>query len=232
KVIDLEYLYKHLDLSKTLLVVDNTFTTPVILKPVKYGAHLVVHSMTKYFGGHNDVVGGVVAGSKSYTTVLWDWRRMFGGILQPFESYMILRGVKTLEVRFEKHSRNAQAIAEYLADHPRIEEVMYPGLKSSPYHEIAKRIFEKPLFGGVISFKIKGTYQDVIKFLKRLKVIKRCPSLGGTESMAVLPAKAGSMFIEPEDRVKLGITENLIRLSVGLEDVEDLKEDISQALNI
>lgn len=232
KVIDLEYLYKHLDLSKTLLVVDNTFTTPVILKPVKYGAHLVVHSMTKYFGGHNDVVGGVVAGSKSYTTALWDWRRMFGGILQPFESYMILRGVKTLEVRFEKHSRNAQAIAEYLADHPRIEEVMYPGLKSSPYHEIAKKIFEKPLFGGVMSFKIKGTYQDTIKFLKSLKVIKRCPSLGGTESMAVLPAKAGSMFIEPEDRVKLGITENLIRLSVGLEDVEDLKEDLSQALNI
>jgi len=232
KVIDIEYLQKHLDLNNVFLVVDNTFTTPVILKPARYGAKAVVHSMTKYFGGHNDVVGGVVATSKSISLALWEWRRMLGGILQPFEAYMVLRGLKTLEMRFEKHSRNAKAVAEYLAEHPKVEEVMYPGLEKSPYYSIAKRIFEKPLFGGVLSFRIKGGYQDAVAFLKRLKLIKRCPSLGGTESMAVLPVKAGSQFIEPEHRKMLGITENLIRLSVGLEDAEDIVEDISQALNI
>jgi len=232
KVIDIDYIYKSIDIEKTVLIVDNTFTTPILLKPVRYGAKLVIHSMTKYFGGHNDAVGGVVAGLLTDTKVLWEWRRMFGGILQPFEAYMILRGIKTLEIRFEKHSSNAKAVAEYLAEHSRIEEVMYPGLQKDPYHGIAKKLFEKPLFGGVVSFKIKGGYQDVVNFLKRLKLVKRCPSLGGTESMAVLPVKAGAMFIEPEHKVKLGITENLVRLSVGLEDVDDIIEDLSQALNI
>ncbi|MEM3967364.1 MAG: PLP-dependent transferase, partial [Ignisphaera sp.] len=158
--------------------------------------------------------------------------RMLGGILQPFEAYMILRGVKTLEIRFEKHSSNAKAVAEYLENHSRIEEVMYPGLQSNPYHNIAKKIFEKPLFGGVVSFKIKGSYQDVVNFMKKLKIVKRCPSLGGTESMAVIPVKAGAMFIEPEHRAKLGISENMVRLSVGLENADDIIEDLSQALNI
>ncbi|MCD6300841.1 MAG: cystathionine gamma-synthase family protein [Staphylothermus sp.] len=231
KVIDLDYISKCIDNERILLAVDNTFTTPVILKPIKYKARLVIHSMTKYFSGHNDVVGGVIAGRKDDIKTLWDWRRMLGGILQPFESYMIMRGIKTLELRFEKHSLNAKAVAEYLADHSKIEEVLYPGLPSNPYHDIAKKIFEKPLYGGVVSFKIKGSYNDAVNFMKKLKLIKRCPSLGGTESMAVLPVKAGSMFLEQEDREKLGITENLVRLSVGLEDPEDIIEDLSQALN-
>ncbi len=231
KVIDIDYIYRHIDLDRTMLVVDNTFTTPIILKPAKYGARLVIHSMTKYFGGHNDVVGGVVAGGRKDIVALWDWRRMLGGILQPFEAYMNYRGIKTLEIRFEKHSNNAKAVAEYLANHSKVEEVMYPGLQSDPYHGIAKKLFEKPLFGAVISFKIKGSYQDVISFMKRLKIIKRCPSLGGTESMAVIPTKAGAMFIEPEHRLKLGISENLVRLSIGLENVDDIIEDLSQALN-
>jgi len=232
KVIDLEYLSKHIDLNKIALVVDNTFTTPVILKPIKYKARLIIHSMTKYFGGHNDVVGGVVAGHREDTVALWDWRRMLGGILQPFEAYMIIRGIKTLEIRFEKQSNSAKAIAEYLAEHSRIEEVMYPGLSTSQYHGIAKKLFEKQLFGGVLSFRIKGSYSDVLNFMKKLKIIKRCPSLGGTETMAVIPVKAAAMFIDPEYRPKLGIAENLVRLSIGLEDVDDLIEDISQALNI
>jgi cystathionine gamma-synthase len=231
KVIDLEYLYKHLDLDKVVLVVDNTFTTPILVKPVKYGAKLVVHSMTKYFGGHNDVVGGVLAGYRDTIKTLWEWRRMLGGILQPFEAYMILRGVKTLEVRYEKQSRNAQIVAEYLTEHTKVEEVMYPGLTKNPYHSIAKKLFEKPLFGGVLSFRLKGSYNDVIMFMKKLKLIKRCPSLGGTESMAVIPLKAAAKFIDPEHRLKLGITDNLVRISIGLEDVEDIIEDLSQALN-
>ena len=231
KVIDLDYISKHIDLEKIILVVDNTFTTPVTLKPVKYKARLVVHSATKYLSGHNDVVGGVVAGSREDIKSLWEWRRMLGGILQPFEAYMILRGIKTLEIRFERHSNNAKAVAEYLENHPKVEEVMYPGLQSSPYHEIAKKLFEKPLFGGVVSFKIKGSYSDAVSFLRRLKIVKRCPSFGGAESMAVLPIKSAAMFLDPEHRKKLGITENLIRLSIGLEDVNDIIEDISQALN-
>jgi len=232
KVIDLEYLHKHLDLlDKVVLVVDNTFTTPILIKPIKYGAKLVVHSMTKYFGGHNDVVGGIIAGYRNITSALWEWRRMLGGILQPFEAYMILRGVKTLEVRFEKQSRGAQAVAEYLAEHPKVEEVMYPGLTKNPYYDIAKKLFEKPLFGGVLSFRLKGSYNDVIMFMKSLKLIKRCPSLGGTESMAVIPSKAAAKFIDPEHRPKLGITDNLVRISIGLEDVEDIIEDLAQALN-
>jgi len=232
KVIDLDYLSKHLDLGETMLVVDNTFTTPVALKPVKFGAKLVIHSATKYLGGHNDVVGGVVASQKSVVADLWEWRRLLGGILQPFEAYLVLRGIKTLEVRFERHSKNAQAVAEFLAEHPRVEEVMYPGLSKNPYHEIAKRLFEKPLFGGVLSFRIRGGYEDAVSVLKKLRVIKRCPSLGGTESMAVLPTKGASMFIEPEHRVKLGITDSLVRLSIGLEDVDDIIEDLAQALSM
>ena len=231
KVIDLEYLYKHIDLDRTTLVVDNTFTTPILLKPIRYGARLVIHSMTKYLGGHNDVVGGVIVGHKSDIGVLWEWRRMLGGILQPFEAYMVLRGIKTLAIRFEKHSKNAQAVAEYLVDHSKVEEVMYPGLTKNPYHDIAKKLFEKPLFGGVLSFRLRGDYSDVITFVKRLRLIKRCPSLGGTESMAVIPSKAAAMFIDPENRPKLGITDNLVRLSIGLEDVEDIIEDLAQALN-
>jgi cystathionine gamma-synthase len=231
KVIDLDHLSKSVDLEKITLVVDNTFTTPVILKPVKYKARFVVHSMTKYFGGHNDVVGGVIAGSKKDVSELWNWRRVLGGILQPFEAYMIIRGVKTLEVRFERESNNAKAVAEYLAEHPKIEEVLYPGLPTNPYHNIAKKLFEKPLFGGVVSFKVKGSYNDTINFMKKLKIIKRSPSLGGTESLIVIPAKSGSQFIEYEYRQKLGITDNLVRLSVGLEDVNDIIEDLAQALN-
>jgi len=231
KVIDIEYLAKSLDLSKVVLVIDNTFTTPILLKPVKYGARLVIHSMTKYFSGHNDATGGVIAGRKEDTTSLWNWRRMLGGILQPFESYLILRGLKTLEVRFERQSNSAKVIAEYLAENPKVEDVMYPGLSKDPYNSIAKKLFERPLFGGVVSFRLRGTYDDTLRFISRLQLIRRTPSLGGTESMIVIPAKAASQFIDPEHRILLGITDSLVRLSVGLEDVEDLIEDLSQALN-
>ncbi|ADM28151.1 Cystathionine gamma-lyase [Ignisphaera aggregans DSM 17230] len=230
KVIDLDYLSKSIDLEKTILVVDNTFTTPVVLKPLRYKARFVLHSMTKYLGGHNDVVGGAIIGSKKDMLILWDWRRILGTILQPLDAYLVMRGIKTLEIRFERISKTAQTIAEYLSEHPRIEEVMYPGLTRNPYHDIAKKLFEKPLYGGVISFKIRGSYSDVLNFIRRLKIIKRAPSLGGTESLIVIPIKAGSMFVDPEDRQKLGITENLVRLSVGLEDPEDLIQDLSQAL--
>lgn len=230
KVIDLEALRSMLDLDSVMLVVDNTFTTPILVKPVRYGARLVVHSLTKYMSGHNDTLGGAVAGGASDLKTVWDWRRITGGILQPLEAYLVMRGLKTLEVRFEKSSKTALEIAEYLEDHSRVEEVLYPGLSSNPYHGVALRLFEKRLFGAVVSFRVRGSYSDAVSFLKKLKLVKRAPSLGGAESLAVLPAKAASRYIDEDSRRKLGITENLVRLSVGLEDPRDLIEDISRAL--
>ncbi|MEM0341032.1 MAG: cystathionine gamma-synthase family protein [Acidilobaceae archaeon] len=230
KVIDLKALASAIDLDSKILIVDNTITTPLLVKPAKHGARLVVHSATKHLSGHNDVVGGVVAGRSSDLKELWDWRRTLGNILQPFEAYMVIRGLKTLEARFEKASKTALEIAEFLEDHPKVEEVLYPGLSSSPYHEIALRLFERRLFGTLVSFRLKGSYKDTIEFLLKLKVIKRAPSFGGAESLAVLPARSASRFIDEESRVKLGITENLVRLSVGLEDSKDLIEDLSRAL--
>lgn len=231
KVIDLNVLRDVLSDGNAVLVVDNTFATPVVVKPLEYGARFVLHSLTKYLAGHNDVIGGAVVGRSEDMKELWEWRRLLGTIQQPFEAYMTLRGLKTLEVRFERISNNAQAVAEFLSEHPRVEEVMYPGLTGNEYHNIAKKLFRKPLFGGVVSFKVRGGYNEAVRFVSKLKIVKRAPSLGGTESLAVLPIKAGSSFIEPEERVKLGITENLVRLSVGLEDVEDLINDISSALS-
>ncbi|MCD6085050.1 MAG: cystathionine gamma-synthase family protein [Desulfurococcales archaeon] len=230
KVIDLKYVSESLPSDNAVLMVDNTFTTPVLVKPARFGAELVIHSLTKYMAGHNDVVGGAVAGSQDVIKELWDWRRMLGTLQQPFEAYLTLRGIKTLEVRFERESKSAQAIAEYLLEHSRIEEVMYPGLSTDPYHGIASRLFSRKLYGAVVSFKIKGSKDEVIRFLKKLKIIKPSPSLGGTESLISIASAAAAKYIPEEDRIKLGITDNLLRLSVGLEDTDDLIEDLGQAL--
>ena len=228
RVIDLEVLFKELG-ENTILIVDNTFTTPLLVKPLKYGARYVVHSLTKYIAGHNDVLGGIVV-SKGKDEELWNWRSLAGTILQPFEAYMTMRGLKTLGLRFEKQSRTALEIAEYLSGHSRVEEVYYPGLKTSPYYSVANKLFERKLYGGVLSFRIKGGYEEAVEFMKKLRVIKRAPSLGGTESMAMLPSKAASMHIPVDIRAKLGIVDNLVRLSIGLEDKEVLIEDIDKAL--
>ncbi len=230
RVIDLEYLGGHCrDLGVTL-VVDNTFATPVLVNPIEHGADYVIHSTTKYIAGHNDVVGGAIATDRDRSIELWSWRATLGTIMQPMEAYLTLRGVKTLELRFERQSRTAMEVAEFLSDHPRVEEVYYPGLKSSPYKPIADRLFKKRLYGGVVSFKVKGGYEEAFKVMKRLRVIRPSPSLGGTESLITLPAITASSSLAPEDRKALGIDEGLLRLSVGLEDSEDLIEDLSRAL--
>jgi len=230
KVIDLRYVCNSLPSDNVVLIVDNTFTTPVLLKPAKLGSKLVIHSLTKYLAGHNDVIGGAVAGSFDMIKELWDWRRMLGTLQQPFEAYLTLRGIKTLEVRFEKMSQSALAVAEFLSEHSRIEEVMYPGLSTDPYHDIAEKLFLRKLYGAVVSFKIKGSKDETIRFLKKLKIIKPTLSLGGTESLISIASAAAAKYIPHEERLKLGITDNLLRLSVGLEDTNDLVEDLSQAL--
>jgi len=230
KVLDVEEIAKAARDSGTTLVVDNTFTTPLLLRPLKLGAQVSIHSVTKYIAGHNDVLGGAAIASSDLWERVWEWRRMLGTTMHPLEAYLAMRGAKTLEIRFEKQCRSAQAVAEFLAEHPRIEEVHYPGLPSDPHHSLAKRLFERPLFGAVVSFKVRGGLEEAKKVLRKVRIVSPAPSLGGTESLISIPALSAARYIDPETRRRLGITENLLRLSVGLEDVNDIIEDLDQAL--
>ncbi len=231
KVIDLERVSRVVrDRGDTTLVVDNTFTTPILLRPKDYGASATIHSLTKYLAGHNDVVGGAVAASSTVIQDLWEWRRMLGTAMQPFEAYLTIRGIKTLRVRFIKQCESARAVAEYLLDHPKVEDVMYPGLPSNPYHSIANKIFRTRLYGAVISFVPQCGRDSIIRFLKELKVITPSPSLGGPESLISIASASAAKYIPPDVREELGIKDTLLRLSVGLEDVNDLMEDLGRAL--
>lgn len=230
RVVDVPEIAKRCREVGATLLVDNTFASPILFKPAVFGATLVIESLTKYIAGHNDVVGGCVAASKELARELWEWRRKLGTIMSPLEAFLVLRGMKTLEVRFERVSRTALELAEFLQDHPKVEEVLYPGLSSSPYKGLADKIFERRLYGGVLSFKVKGSRAEALSVLRRVQVIRPAPSLGGTESLLTYPVISAAKTIPEEERVKLGITENLLRLSVGLEDPEDLKEDLSKAL--
>jgi len=232
RVVDIPAITKRCKEVGAKLVVDNTFATPLLYRPLDRGAWLSVHSVTKYIGGHNDLVGGAVALNDPLDLVeLWEFRRRLGSIMGPFESFLALRGVATLKVRFEAQCRSALALAEFLEDHPKVEAVYYPGLKDSPYHKMAGRLFlEKGLYGGVLSFKVKGGKPKALEVLRKVGVIKPSPSLGGTESLLNYPITSASKTISPAVRKELGITENLLRLALGLEDVDDLRADLEQAL--
>lgn len=230
KVLDIpEVVRKCRDLGVPVAI-DNTFTTPILYKPLRDGADYVVHSMTKYLAGHNDVVAGCIIGSREFINSTWHWRRKLGTIASPFDAYLVLRGLKTLKLRVEKHCENAKVIAEFLSNHSKIREVYYPGLSDNEYHSIAKKLFNNR-YGGVVSFKIKGGRQEVMKITKSLKIIRPSPSLGGAESLLTYPIISAAMGIEESVRRDLGITEDLLRLSVGLEDVNDLIEDLDKALS-
>lgn len=214
------------------LVVDNTFATPVLYRPLEDGAWLALESVTKYIGGHNDLIGGALSVDDPMDLVeLWEFRRRLGSIMGPFEALLALRGVGTLKVRFREQCETAQALAEFLEDHPRVESVYYPGLSDSPYHATALSLFRQKLFGGVLSFKVKGGRKETLGVLRDVEVMKPSPSLGGTESLLNYPLTSASKTLSPAVRKELGIGENLLRLAVGLEDVEDLKDDLSQALS-
>ena len=231
KVVNVAEIAKFCRDSGIALVVDNTFATPLAFKPLKIGADLSLHSATKYLAGHNDVVAGIICGNKELIVDrLWDWRRRLGGILQPLEAFLVIRGLKTFTLRFRRQCESALEIAEFLADHPKVEEVRYPGLKSDESYRVASRLFENPLYGGVVTFKVRGGKEGALRVLKKVKLIKPSPSLGGAESLLTYPVISAAKQIPPEERKLLGITENTLRLSVGLEDVEDLKEDLDKAL--
>ncbi len=232
RVVDVRKIAGRCKETGTRLIVDNTFATPVLYKPLLDGAWVTLHSVTKYMGGHNDLVGGVIALNDSMDlTDLWEFRRKLGSIMGPFEAFLALRGISTLKVRFETQSRNALAIAEFLEDHPKVEEVFYPGLKTSPYHSVARSLFSEGLYGGLLSFNVRGGKTEALEVLRKIQVIEPSPSLGGAESLLSYPLTSASKTLSPNIRRDLGIGENLLRLALGLEDVEDLKEDLSQALS-
>jgi cystathionine gamma-lyase len=215
---------------KLIAVADNTFATPYVLRPLDFGFDVVMHSVTKYLNGHSDMVGGmlVVRQKGTLSEQLEYLHNAVGGILGPFDSFLALRGLKTLHLRMREHCASALAIAEWLAAHPKVERVHYPGLKSHPQHALAA--MQMNGFGGMMSVVLRGTLDDSRRFLERLQIFVCAESLGGVESLAEHPAIMTHASIPAEIRRKLGINDSLVRLSIGVEDVIDLKADIEQAL--
>lgn len=231
RVLDINRIARRCKETGSRLVVDGTFTTPLLYRPLKNGAWVSLHSTTKYLSGHNDSLGGVVSiNSEDDLQELWSMRRKVGSIITPFEAFLCIRGLATLEARFEAQSRTALKLANFLSSHPRIKEVFYPGLKGSPYRKVADRLFERRIYGGVLSFKVKGGQKKVMDVMKKTKVIKPAPSLGGVESLLTYPLLGPAMTMSEKLRQELGIDESLMRLSVGLEDEKDLEADLDAAL--
>ncbi len=214
---------------KLLVVVDNTFASPYFQQPLKLGADIVVHSTTKYINGHSDVIGGaLVLNDETVYESIKFYQNAAGGVPSPFDSWLVLRGIKTLAVRMRQHEENARAVATFLAEHPRVEKVYYPGLVAHPDHELAKR--QMSGFGGMVSFQFKGTRADVDKIVRRFQVFALAESLGGVESLVCHPASMTHGSIPKDIREAHGLTDTLLRLSVGIEDKEDLLADLEQAL--
>lgn len=231
-IIDIEASAKIAKRHKLLLVVDNTFATPYLQLPLDLGADIVMHSATKYLGGHSDVVmGALIVKDKELADRLYFIQNASGAICGPMDSFLVLRGIKTLHLRMQRHCENGKAVAEYLAAHPKIEKVYWPGFESHPNHQIAKKQMKD--FGGMLSFTIKdNNYNNAIKVLENLKVFTLAESLGGVESLSGHPASMTHASIPKEEREKTGVVDSLIRLSVGVESKNDLIKDLNNALQL
>jgi cystathionine gamma-lyase len=229
EITDLAAIAKLAKRNRLISVCDNTFATPYLQQPLEYGIDIVVHSLTKYLNGHSDMLGGlVVTNDTKIAERLRFYQKAIGGILSPFDAWLCLRGTKTLAVRMEQHSKNAMQIARWLSKHKKVKQVFYPGLPKHPHHALAKRQMSN--FGGMISFDL-GSFAAVKKFLKRVKVCTLAESLGGVETLITHPASTTHSSIPPVQRKKIGITDGLVRISIGLEDVDDLITDLRQALH-
>lgn len=211
-------------------IVDNTYATPVITRPIELGADLVVHSATKYLGGHGDVVAGLVVGKAEDIAEirLVGMKDMTGAVMAPFNAMLVMRGLKTLKIRMRQHVESAQAIAGFLQDHPAVSEVLYPGLASFPQHDLARRQMDQ--FGGMIAVKLAGGYDAGLALMNKLNLIQRAVSLGDTETLIQHPASMTHSTYAPEERHSHGIDDGLVRISVGLEEVDDLLYDLDSAL--
>ena len=231
KIVDLEALSKLAHTNpNTLVIVDNTFATPYMQKPLKLGADIVVHSVTKYINGHGDVIAGLVITNKELADQIRfvGLKDMTGAVLGPQDAYYIIRGMKTFEIRMERHCKNAKKVVEFLNKHPKIERVYYPGLETHPGHEIAKKQMKD--FGAMISFELKGGFEAGKTLLNSLKLCSLAVSLGDTETLIQHPASMTHSPYTKEEREAAGITDGLVRLSVGLENVEDIIADLKQGL--
>lgn len=213
-----------------LVAVDNTFASPILQRPLELGADIVVHSATKYLNGHSDMVGGmvVVGDNAELAERIAFLQNSCGAVQGPFDSFLGLRGLKTLHLRMRAHCENAQALAEFLEGHPAVEKVIYPGLPSHPQHELARS--QMSGFGGIISFTLRGGPEAAKRFCERTRIFTLAESLGGVESLVNHPAIMTHASVPPEKRQRLGITDSLVRLSVGVEDVDDLRADLDGAL--
>ena len=231
-IIDIVAVSKVAKKHKVLLAVDNTFATPYLQNPLNMGADIVMHSATKYLGGHSDVVmGALIVNDKTLADQLYFIQNSCGAVCGPMDSFLVLRGIKTLHVRMQRHCENGKAVAQYLAKHPKIEKVYWPGFEDHPNHEVAKNQMKD--FGGMVSFVTKGNkIEDAFKIVENLKIFTLAESLGGVESLSGHPASMTHASIPKEEREKTGVVDSLIRLSVGIEDEQDLIEDLKQALKL
>ena len=230
KLCDIKAISEIAKKKNIIVIVDNTFMSSYFQKPLNLGADIVIHSTTKYLNGHSDSVGGAImlSNEEIYNKLKFN-QNATGAILSPFDSFLVLRGIKTLSVRMEKHNENAMKIAKFLRIHPKVKKINYPGLKNHSQHELAKK--QMSGFGGMLSFEIKGGLKEAKKFLENLKIFSLAESLGGVESLIEHPALMTHASLSKEEREDVGITDSLIRVSVGIENVEDLIEDLENAFN-
>jgi cystathionine gamma-synthase len=228
RVADLERVVQIAKESRCLTMIDTTFATPINLRPIEWGIDFVVHSATKYLGGHNDVMAGVICGDKARIKALKDARGVYGNVVDPHAAFLIERGMKTLGLRVKQQNATALQVAKYLEAHPKIDRVYYPGLASHPDHEIAVK--QLTGFGGVVSFEVAGDLQTTSDFIDRMQIPYIAPSLGGVESLIEQPALMSFYEKTTQERLALGIKDNLVRFAIGIEDVDDIIDDLEQAL--
>jgi cystathionine gamma-synthase len=229
KVVDIERLALKGHEAGAIVVTDNTFATPVNQHPLQLGSDLVIHSASKYLGGHADALGGIVCGTRELIQAIFHYREITGAALDPFAAYLLLRGLKTLAIRVQRQNESALKIAHFLEAHSAVAQVFYPGLASHPQHEIARKQMPGG-FGGMLSFVLHGGYKQVKKFLPQLKFAHRAANLGAVETLVGPPATTSHVEVSAADRAAIGIPEALVRYSVGIEDADDLIADLSQAL--
>ncbi len=232
KLIDIEKIKKSINNQDIIVVCDNTFASPYNQQPLNLGADVVIHSSTKYLGGHSDIIGGalIINNNPQLAEKIKYIQNAVGSVPSPFDCYMLVRSIKTLAVRMERHNYNAMEIANHLLNHNKINNVFYPGLKSDQNHEVAKKQMKG--FGGIVSIDLKGDINSAKKFLENIEIFTLAESLGGVESLIEHPAIMTHASIDKKIREELGISDTLIRLSVGIEDVNDLKESLNKALNL
>lgn len=228
KIIDLERAIRASKQVQAVSVVDNTFATPINQQPVRFGADLVVHSATKFLGGHDDAMGGVLAGRADLVKRVHHYREITGANLAAFHAYLLLRGLKTLELRVARQNQTALSMARFLAGHAKVAQAFYPGLDSHPGHEIAAR--QMSGYGGVLSFALAGDFEATKRFLDELKLVHRAASLGSVNTLAGPPCTTSHVECTPQERARLGIPETLVRYSCGIENFDDLKADVAAAL--